>query len=141
MPAPTLRLPVTLLLLLLAACDTGGLEALRLDALSHDATALVGTWDLTSITSDGQYGPAVTTPVPAGTETYTFRADATVTVERRVGPPTTTTWAVVPAGPGYPGAPPSLRIGDRSEYWGPDGDRLYFDDRPADGALSEYRRR
>lgn len=127
----------------LAACDTGGpdLVDLRVDNLSHDAAALVGTWDLVTSTSSGFGGPPTTAPAAAGTETITFRADGTVGIVRANLPMETTTWEVVPVGPAYPDAAPSLRIGDRSEYWGIDDDRLYFDRRPLDGDLSEYRRR
>ena len=138
------RLPLlAVLALALTACDTDGpdLVDLRVDDLSHDAAALVGTWDLVTVTSSGFGGPPTTYPVAAGTETITFRTDGTVEIVRADGPDEITTYAVVPAGPAFPDAPPGLRIGDRSEAWGIDGDRLYFDSRSLDGDLSEYLRR
>ena len=52
------------LVLTVAACDTGGPDRLGLvvDTLSHDAAALIGTWDLATTTTSGQLGPSMTTP-------------------------------------------------------------------------------
>ena len=134
-----MRLSFSLALLLtLAACDTGPVDlgALRVDALSQDPDALIGTWDLVSLTT----GDPVGTSAPRRTDTYTFRADGTATRVYDGGAPEETTWEVRYTGY-LADAPPRLYIGDRSEYFGIDGDRLYFDDRPVDGPLSEYARR
>ena len=120
-------------LLALAACDTpADLASIRLDALSHDPAALVGTWDLVSVTSSGFGGPVETVAVAPGTETYTFRADGTFEHVREGVAQATGTYEVEGA---------SLRLGDGARWFGIDGDRLYFDFRPMDGPLQAYRRR
>lgn len=130
------------LVLSLAACDSqADLVSVNVSDLSHEADALVGTWDLITTTSPGMGAPPATVPVASGTETYVFGADGSVEHYRRGDLVEATTWTLRPAGPMYPGAPPSLVIGTRREYFGIDGDRLYFDDRPMDGSLAEYARR
>ena len=127
----------------LAACDLGGpsLADLNVSDLSHDADALVGTWDLVSTTSAGMTGPPTTVPAPAGLQSYVFAADGRAEVYREGVLSDATAWRLEPPGPTYPDAPPSLVVGERRLYFGIDGDRFYVDHRPADGPLYEYARR
>lgn len=128
-------------LLALAACDTSDddrLVNLRVDQLLHAEAALVGTWDLITSTDAGMMRPPTTLRAEAGTETYTFSADGTVVwsgrfVESAEGQSSVTTTYRVEG--------TDLFIGSRREFFGIDGDRLYFDDRPVDGSLKEYARR
>ena len=142
-------MPYVLLLaaLALAACDAGhDLADLRIDGFSQDPEALVGTWDLISVTTPGQFEAPRTIPAEPGDETLAFRADGTLRIERDGRETDETTWAVVV----YPFEYEEgrfrdaayLQIGEhRKESFGVDGDRLYFDDRPRDGGLHEYARR
>lgn len=138
------RLLLLLALLAVAACDRGGPDSLvdlRVDDLSHHPGALVGRWDLVSVTSSGYGGPPTTTSYRGLRQGYVFRGDGTAEVWDGTGATRVESYAVVSAGPAYPDAPPSLRVGDWSLYWGLDGDRLYVDHRPLDGGLYEYLRR
>lgn len=138
---------IPLLALVLAACDSDGtdLRQVVVFELSHDRAALVGTWDLISVTSAGYGAPPATTPASAlgWTESYTFRADGTVDVFRDGQQVESTVYAVEDLPDS--GRTPLLRIGTetdyRREYFGIDGDRLYFDHRPSDGDLLEFARR
>ena len=121
---------------LVTACDTGGpdLTDLRVDELSHDPAALVGSWDLVTVTSSGYMGAPQTVAVgEAERRSYVFSADGTVEVGRPGRSVESTTWAVEP--PGH------LQIGTLGMTFGIDGDRLYLDRRPMDGGLYEYARR
>ena len=144
-----MRLIALVSLLAVAACDTSGAARLDIDTakLSQDPAALVGTWDLVSITTSGFSFPAQTFPVSrsGSSETLVFRDDGSARVQRD-STAEETTYEVVT----YPfeyaegrfRQAAYLRIGEfRKESFGIDGDRLYFDDRPKDGDLREYRRR
>lgn len=126
------RLALLSALLAVAACDART-DVLDVDVngLSHDPAALVGSWDLVSRTTSGYLSPPATRP--AGGEAYTFAADGTAVVERDGQPAETTTWEVARTS--------TLSVGGRSEFFGVDGDRLYFDSRPMDGELLEFVRR
>ena len=135
-------MPPWLSLLVVAACDSNADSE-----WSQDPTALVGVWDLFSVTTSGFSFPAQTIPAsPTGrNETLTFRADGSALVQRD-STAEETTYEVVT----YPfeyeegtfRQAAYLKIGEfRKENFGIDGDRLYFDDRPKDGDLREYRRR
>lgn len=144
---PVSRFVPLLALVALVACDANEagdqerLVALRVADLSHDADALVGRWDLVSTTSSGFGGPPTTTPYRGIRSGYTFRADGMVEYRATDGTIRSEPYAVVPAGPSTPDAPPSLKIGDTNQSWGIDGDRLYFDSRSFDGNLLEFLRR
>ena len=130
-----LRLWKTLFLLVsvvsFAACDSGtDLFSLDVSELSHDPDELVGTWDLVSFTSAGMVGEPVTTS-PTRSESYRFEADGSAEITRDgVSKPTV-----------YTVESSSLRIEGGREFFGIDGDRLYFDARPMDGSLREFARR
>lgn len=132
---------------LLAGCDGTGPSLLNpaevnvLD-LSQSAAELVGTWDLTTWTTLGPKGRPVTEPVTGYQESFSFRPDGTVTVTKN-GEPRETTFDVRPPerADGTRGDVDVLFIGDRVETFGVRNDQLFFDGRPADGALNEYRRR
>ncbi|MGB3544182.1 hypothetical protein [Rubrivirga sp.] len=132
---------------LLAGCDETGpslLDPAEVNVLdlSQSAAELVGTWDLTTWTTLGPKGRPVTEPVTGYQESYAFRADGTVTVTEN-GEPMETTFDVRPPErtDGTRGEVEVLFIGGRTETFGVRDDQLFFDRRPADGALNEYRRR
>jgi len=129
------------LALTLAACDSG-LDLIDVDvaALSHDPAALVGMWDLTTVTGSG-YGSPPETTRPSYSERFTFREDGTVQIELD-GEVQETTYDVrrLDYGNGTQSDTPYLFLGDRTERFGLDGDRLYLDSREVDGPLNEYER-
>lgn len=132
-------------LVVASGCDTGAPDRNRVDihTLSHDADALVGTWDLVTVTPSGEcMGEGCTHTRPAaevgqsarlvfradGTATYT--SDETVLAEGSYGVSTPES-----------GDTPRLLIGDARLVFGVDGDRLYLEYRYVDGPLLEFRRR
>lgn len=153
------RLLPLVLVLGLAACDTlasGGArpgvpDRTDVDVLdlSHDATALPGTWDLVTVTPSGEClgdGCSGTrTAEAAGLEArLTFRADGTA--EYRYGGDVFAdgVYAVRPRvyENGTQSEVPHLLIGDREYVFGLDGDdRLYLEFRYVDGDLLEFERR
>ena len=141
------------LALSLAACDTFAgrdLTDLRVGDLSQDPAALVGTWELATLTGSGECLGECRQTVPASArgvaETLTFSADGTFeqvatfqqTETTREGP-----YAVrrIDYGNGTQSDRPALFLDGQPEDFGLEGDRLYLDNRPADGELREYRRR
>ena len=142
----TRSLLATAVLLSLVGCDSAGpLDPLEVNVheLSQDPAALVGTWDLTTETTSGQLGPPVTVPVTRFVSMLAFLEDGTFERSDAAGVVETSTWEVrrIPRNDGVPGTVGILYIGDRRESFGVEGDQLFFDSRPMDGPLLEYRRR
>ncbi|PAP81523.1 hypothetical protein B1759_09420 [Rubrivirga sp. SAORIC476] len=139
-------LPVLALFVLVASgCDTAAPDRNGIDvtALGHDADALVGTWDLVTVTPSGEcMGEDCTRTRPAeevgqsarlvfradGTATYTSNETVSAEGNYRVSAP-------------EPGDSPRLTIGDARYVFGIDRDRLYIEHRYLDGPLLEFRRR
>ncbi len=144
-------LAAAVLVLSLAACDSDGadrdLTALRVGDLSQDPAALVGTWELATLTGSGECLGDCQRTVPASarqrSETLTFSADGTFeqvafvqrAMMRREGP-----YEVrrIDYDNGTQSEDSVLFLDGRPESFGLEGDRLYFDDRPVDGELSEF---
>ena len=130
----------------LAACDSDGLiDPLEVDVLelSQDRADLVGTWDLATETTAGEFGPPVTEPATRFVSVLAFLEDGTFERSDATGVVETSTWEVrpVPRRDGRGGTVAVLFIGDRSESFGVRGDQLFVDYRATDGPLREYVRR
>ncbi len=136
-----MRLLSAALVLVLAACDSG-LDLVDVDVsdLSHDAAALVGSWELATVTTPGYADPPETRPASYA-ERLTFRADGTARVEHD-GEVEETTYEVrrIEYSNGTQSETPYLFLDTRTEAFGIDGDRFYIDTREVDGPLNEYRR-
>ena len=149
----TRALAAAALVFSLAACDTFAgrdLTDLRVGDLSQDPAALVGTWELETITGSGECRSECFGTVPASdrqtSERLTFTADGTFeqvvraqrSEWRQAGP-----YEVrrIEYGNGTQSERPVLFLDGRPVEFGTDGDRLYVDDRPVDGDLREYHRR
>jgi hypothetical protein len=143
-------LALSLLALVFAACDTVGFvdrNEVNVYELTHDADALVGTWDLVTVTPSGEcMGEDCTRTRPAEelgqSARVTFRADGTATYVYG-------DWTLADGafevryhayGNGTQSDAPQLYIGDERFNFGIDEDRLYFDDRYVDGPLLEFAR-
>lgn len=133
-------------LLALAACDSAATDDVDVSDFSQDAAALVGTWDWeqsvyhNSVTGE----PGVVRPRSASeAETYVFGVDGTVSVYRGGVLDRSDTYEVrrFTRSDGVQSSVPYLFIGSNVEWFGIDGDLLYFDDRASDGPLARYRRR
>ncbi|WP_412061502.1 hypothetical protein [Rubrivirga sp. IMCC45206] len=140
-----------LLLVGVSACDASyDLRDLRVDDLSQDSGALVGTWDLATRTGSGECTGVCQETVPAAaaqlTDTFTFSADGEYT-RSQAWPGGTSDEAArydvrrVDYGNGTRSDRAVLFLGDRFESFGLKDDRLYIDTRARDGDLREYRRR
>lgn len=137
-----------LALAFLFGCDTFGSagvpdrNGVDVSALSHDTDALVGTWDLVTITPSGEcIGADCTRTRPASefgqSARLTFRADGTSTYiynEEVLAEGSYSTFAR------EPDDIPVLQFGAGLRTFGIDGDRLYLDDRIVDGPLLEFER-
>lgn len=151
-PASALRFVVlSLLALTLAACDTVGLVVDRNEInvlqLSHDADALVGTWDLVTVTPSGECTGEDCTRTRTAEEIgwtarVTFRTDGTATYTSDGSTRAEGTYRVVYRryGNGALSDVPLLYIGEQNYNFGIDGDRLYFEHRYVDGPLLEFER-
>ena len=114
-----------------------------MSTLSHDVEALVGTWDLATVTPSGECLGEDCTRTRSAAEAgqsarFVFRADGTATytsdgTTRSEGP-----FGLVRR---EPGDVPRLAIGDDRYDFGIDGDRLYIEYRYLDGPLLEFARR
>ena len=141
-----LRLALSALLVLVAACDSAADSDLP-DDLAQDPAALVGTWDLAFVTPSGESSaPPVRTPVSAlrYTGTYVFGADGQAEVyssgELSLSGPYEVRSFEPADGSGRVFR--DLYIDGRDQDWvGVSGDRLFFDSRIKDGTLEEYHRR
>ena len=148
--------PVALLSLLalgLAACDTVG-SAVPVDRndvdvsrLAHDADALVGTWDLVTVTPSGECAGEGCTRTRTADELgrsarVTFRTDGTATYVSDGR--TRAEGAYHVAYRRYDGGTlsdvPVLTIGEETIFFGLDGAHLYFEYRYLDGPLLEFER-
>ncbi len=141
-----------LLALILVACDTVGPVVDRTDVniyeLTHDADALVGTWDLVSVTPSGECMGENCTRTRSAEEAgqsarVTFRTDGTATYTS--DDHTRAEGAYRVAYRRYENGTlshaPRLYIGEQGYDFGIDGDRLYFEYRFVDGPLLEFARR
>jgi len=129
----------------LPACDTVGSglldpQEVRLSELSQDPAALVGTWQLATVTPSGEcYTENCTrtrSAAEAGwSERIVFRVDGMAEVFRNGVAGEAVAYRVDSETP-----PARLVLGARRELFGVAGDQLFLDDRYIDGSLLEFRR-
>ena len=131
--------------LVATGCDTTAPDRNGVDvtALGHDADALVGTWDLVTVTPSGEcMGEDCTRTRPAEevgqSARLVFRADGTATYTSNETVSAEGSYGVTSP---EPGSAPQLTIGDARYPFGIDRDRLYIEHRYLDGPLLEFRRR